>query len=65
MAPWSPIRAVACPALGLPDHVKPRLHVPKHPFIPADKASRQARCAQIFDLQATALAAACASPAAR
>ena len=51
-----PVRPVDCPALGLPDSVAPRLHVPKHPFIPADKASRQARCAQIFDLQATALA---------
>ena len=51
-----PVRPVDCPALGLPEDVQPRLHVPKHPFIPADKASRQARCAQIFDLQATALA---------
>ena len=32
------------------------LHVAKHPFIPVDKASRQTRCAQIFDMQATALA---------
>lgn len=32
-----PVRPVDCPALGLPDSVAPRLHVPKHPFIPADK----------------------------
>lgn len=32
------------------------LRVPKHPFIPSDRASRQLRCSQIFDMQATALA---------
>ena len=43
-------------ALLLPDGVLPELYVPKHPFIPADKASRQMRCEQIFAMQATALA---------
>ena len=51
-----PVRQVACPALGLAEDAAVDLHVAKHPFIPADKASRQARCAQIFDMQATALA---------
>ena len=34
----------------------PDYRVPKHPFIPADKALRQERCEQIFSLQAHALA---------
>lgn len=42
-------------ALMLPDDIAPDVFVPKHPFIPADKASRQARCEQIFAMQATAL----------
>lgn len=42
--------------LLLPDDVVPDVYVPKHPFIPADKASRQTRCEQIFAMQATALA---------
>lgn len=41
--------------LMLPDDIAPDVFVPKHPFIPADKASRQARCEQIFAMQATAL----------
>ena len=40
----------------LPDDAAPDYHVSKHPFIPADKASRQLRCAQILAMQATALA---------
>lgn len=42
--------------LLLPDSVAPDFRVPKHPFIPSDKADREARCSQIFDMQATALA---------
>lgn len=42
--------------LFLPDDAAPDLRVPKHPFIPADRAQRQMRCAQIFAMQATALA---------
>ena len=42
--------------LLLPEEAEPDFRVPKHPFIPADKASRQTRCAQIFAMQATALA---------
>ena len=42
--------------LLLPDAVTPDYRVPKHPFIPADKALRQERCEQIFSLQAHALA---------
>lgn len=42
--------------LLLPDDVTPDYRVPKHPFIPADKALRQERCEQIFALQAHALA---------
>ncbi len=50
-------RRVALPtAAYLPDGETPDIRVPKHPFIPADKASRQARCEQIFAMQATALA---------
>lgn len=46
-----------CPvALLLPDTEEPDYRAPKHPFIPADKGSRQTRCAQIFSMQATALA---------
>lgn len=41
--------------LMLPDDMATDVFVPKHPFIPADKASRQARCEQIFAMQATAL----------
>lgn len=51
-----PVRRVSCPALMLAESESVELHVAKHPFIPADKASRQTRCAQIFDMQATALA---------
>lgn len=51
-----PVRRVSCPALMLAESEPVELHVAKHPFIPADKASRQMRCAQIFDMQATALA---------
>lgn len=50
-------RRIALPtAAFLPDDQAPDIRVPKHPFIPADKASRQARCEQIFAMQATALA---------
>ncbi len=42
--------------LLLPETEAPDYQVPKHPFIPADRESRQARCAQIFAMQATALA---------
>lgn len=50
-------RTVAMPqTLRLADSVPTTLRVPKHPFIPADRASRQLRCSQIFDMQATALA---------
>ena len=42
--------------LLLPDSVAPDFRVPKHPFIPSDKADREVRCSQIFDMQATALA---------
>ena len=42
--------------LMLPDEVPTTLRVAKHPFIPSDKGSRQLRCSQIFDMQATALA---------
>lgn len=51
-----PVRRVSCPAMMLAESESVELHVAKHPFIPADKASRQTRCAQIFDMQATALA---------
>lgn len=51
-----PVRRVSCPAMMLAESEHVELHVAKHPFIPADKASRQTRCAQIFDMQATALA---------
>ena len=51
-----PVRRVSCPAMMLAESEPVELHVAKHPFIPADKASRQTRCAQIFDMQATALA---------
>ena len=47
-----PVRRVSCPALMLAESEPVELHVAKHPFIPADKASRQTRCAQIFDMQA-------------
>ncbi|MGN1020661.1 MAG: NAD(+) synthase [Aristaeellaceae bacterium] len=43
-------------SLLLPDSVAPDYRVPKHPFIPSDRAARQARCSQIFDMQAHALA---------
>ncbi len=43
-------------SLLLPDDVQPEIRVHKHPFIPADKATRQMRCEQIFAMQATALA---------
>ncbi|MCH5286698.1 MAG: NAD(+) synthase [Christensenellaceae bacterium] len=42
--------------LLLPEDVTPDVYVPKHPFIPSDRASRQTRCEQIFAMQATALA---------
>lgn len=42
-------------SLLLPCGVTPRVRVPKHPFIPSDRDSRQKRCQQIFDMQATAL----------
>ena len=49
--------AGCCPALMLAESEPVELHVAKHPFVPADKASRaDTRCAQIFDMQATALA---------
>lgn len=51
-----PVRRVSCPAMMLAESEPVELHVAKHPFIPADKTSRQTRCAQIFDMQATALA---------
>lgn len=56
------VYAVPCPvydvpmALALPDGVPTTMRVPKHPFIPSDRDSRQKRCQQIFDMQATALA---------
>ncbi len=50
------VRTVLPVELLLPDSVAPDYAVPKHPFIPSDKANRQARCAQILDMQATALA---------
>ncbi len=43
-------------SLALPDDVPTTMRVPKHPFIPSDRDSRQKRCQQIFDMQATALA---------
>lgn len=42
--------------LMLPEDATPDYPVSKHPFIPADKASRQERCSQILAMQATALA---------
>lgn len=42
--------------LCLPEDVQPELRLSKQPFIPADKASRQVRCSQIFAMQAHALA---------
>ncbi|MGN0764709.1 MAG: NAD(+) synthase, partial [Aristaeellaceae bacterium] len=42
--------------LLLPEDAAPDYRVPKHPFIPSDRAARQARCSQIFDMQAHALA---------
>ena len=42
--------------LALADSVPTTMRVPKHPFIPSDHDSRQKRCQQIFDMQATALA---------
>ena len=42
--------------LLLPEDAAPDIYVPKHPFIPSDRASRQTRCEQIFAMQATALA---------
>ncbi len=52
----APASIAAIPALFLPDNVSEDVRVPKHPFIPADKATRQTRCEQIFAMQATALA---------
>lgn len=49
-------RAVLPLPLLLPDAVPTTMRVPKHPFIPSDRDSRQKRCQQIFDMQATALA---------
>ncbi len=49
-------RTAGLPALLLPDSVPPELRVHKHPFIPADRGEREARCEQIFAMQATALA---------
>ncbi len=40
----------------LDDSMVPQLNVYKHPFIPADRGQRQARCEQIFAMQASALA---------
>ena len=40
----------------LDDSMVPQLSVYKHPFIPADRGQRQARCEQIFAMQASALA---------
>ena len=51
--------AVTCAVpvpLTLQEDVPTTLRVSKHPFIPADKESRDLRCGQIFDMQATALA---------
>ena len=42
--------------LTLPDAEPTEIRVPKHPFIPANKAQRETRCRQIFDMQAAALA---------
>ena len=42
--------------LLLPEDAAPDYRVAKHPFIPSDRAARQARCSQIFDMQAHALA---------
>lgn len=51
------VRRIALPnAVCLPDSAAADLSVSKHPFIPADRASRQLRCEQIFAMQATALA---------
>ena len=40
----------------LPDSIPTTLRVPKHPFIPSNRDSRDLRCSQIFDMQAAALA---------
>ena len=51
------VRRITLPnAVCLPDSAAADLSVSKHPFIPADRASRQLRCEQIFAMQATALA---------
>lgn len=42
--------------LHLADDAPATMRVPRHPFIPSDRDSRQKRCQQIFDMQATALA---------
>jgi len=40
----------------LSDTVQPEIKVPAHPFIPSDERTRAARCEQIFEMQASALA---------
>lgn len=50
------VMACAPVSLYLNDSIEPQLRVYKHPFIPADRGQRQARCEQIFAMQASALA---------
>ncbi|MGN0745478.1 MAG: NAD(+) synthase [Aristaeellaceae bacterium] len=49
-------RLTLAETLLLPEDAAPDFRVPKHPFIPSDRAARQTRCSQIFDMQAHALA---------
>ena len=51
-----PVYRVETDALLLPEDAEADIIVSKQPFIPQDKASRQARCSQIFALQAAGLA---------
>ena len=51
-----PVYRVATSPLLLPEDAQADIIVSKQPFIPQDKASRQARCSQIFALQAAGLA---------
>lgn len=51
-----PMTALVDEPFLLPEDIAPDYRVSKQPFIPADKVSRQERCTQLLDMQATALA---------
>ena len=44
------------PAMMLDENIEPDMQVSKQPFIPADRAEREKRCLEIFQMQAWALA---------